>query len=218
MHLAAWRTITVVAVVIVIICAVVFVFTARKRSLGQGNIFRSVCQEFCPRGGGGGIPACLAGFQAHIQGGCLGGSGGGGLLVHSQGGSLGGSGPGPQPRAKFRGIWPGGYLLGGVTCSLIRGEGGCGDPPVTASAAALRILLECILVWWEVWFLLNSRKVEQDFLWLPSWTTHQCVKLLVEHGCNINHRDGQNRLGSNYIYYVLTYFCSYVAVCICKST
>ena len=24
-------------------------------------------------------------------------------------------------------------------------------------------------------------------------------KLLVEHGCNINHRDGQNRLGSNYI-------------------
>ena len=24
--------------------------TARKRSLGQGNIFRSVCQEFCPRG------------------------------------------------------------------------------------------------------------------------------------------------------------------------
>ena len=25
--------------------------TARKRSLGQGNIFRSVCQEFCPRGG-----------------------------------------------------------------------------------------------------------------------------------------------------------------------
>ena len=25
--------------------------TARKRSLGQGNIFRSVCQEFCPQGG-----------------------------------------------------------------------------------------------------------------------------------------------------------------------
>ena len=24
-----------------------------KRSFGQGNIFRSVCQEFCPRGGGG---------------------------------------------------------------------------------------------------------------------------------------------------------------------
>ena len=26
-------------------------FTARKRSLGQGNIFRSVCQEFCSQGG-----------------------------------------------------------------------------------------------------------------------------------------------------------------------
>ena len=26
--------------------------TARKRSLGQGNIFSSMCQEFCPRGGG----------------------------------------------------------------------------------------------------------------------------------------------------------------------
>ena len=25
--------------------------TARKRSLGQGNIFRSVCREFCPHGG-----------------------------------------------------------------------------------------------------------------------------------------------------------------------
>ena len=37
--------------------------------LGQGNIFRSVCQEFCLWGDGippclaGGIPACLGGFQ-----------------------------------------------------------------------------------------------------------------------------------------------------------
>ena len=30
----------------------IFFFTARKRSLGQGNIFSSMCQEFCPRGGG----------------------------------------------------------------------------------------------------------------------------------------------------------------------
>ena len=30
------------------------IITARKRSLGQGNIFRSVCQEFCPQLGGGG--------------------------------------------------------------------------------------------------------------------------------------------------------------------
>ena len=26
------------------------VFTARKRSLGPGNVFIGVCQEFCPRG------------------------------------------------------------------------------------------------------------------------------------------------------------------------
>ena len=30
--------------------------TARKRSLRQGNIFTSVCQEFCSRGRGG-VPA-----------------------------------------------------------------------------------------------------------------------------------------------------------------
>ena len=30
------------------------VVTACKRSLGQGNIFSNVCQEFCPRGGGSG--------------------------------------------------------------------------------------------------------------------------------------------------------------------
>ena len=34
-------------------CWFKYIFTARKRSLGQGNIFRSMCQEFCPRGGGG---------------------------------------------------------------------------------------------------------------------------------------------------------------------
>ena len=28
------------------------IFTARKRSLGQGNIFSSVCQEFCSQEGG----------------------------------------------------------------------------------------------------------------------------------------------------------------------
>ena len=29
----------------------VIIFAARKRSLGQGNFFRSVCQEFCPQRG-----------------------------------------------------------------------------------------------------------------------------------------------------------------------
>ena len=33
-----------------------------RNEVGAGNIFRSVCQEFCPRGGGGG----------HVwQGGCV---------------------------------------------------------------------------------------------------------------------------------------------------
>ena len=31
--------------------------TARKRSLAQGNIFRSVCQEFCPQGGSASVHA-----------------------------------------------------------------------------------------------------------------------------------------------------------------
>ena len=42
------------------------------RSLGQGNIFRSVCQEFCPGGG-----ACVAGGmhgRGHVwQGACMAG-------------------------------------------------------------------------------------------------------------------------------------------------
>ena len=36
------------------------VITARKRSLGQGNIFSSVCQEFCPQGG---LPQCMLGYH-----------------------------------------------------------------------------------------------------------------------------------------------------------
>ena len=28
-----------------------YFITTHKRSLGQGNIFRSVCQEFCSQGG-----------------------------------------------------------------------------------------------------------------------------------------------------------------------
>ena len=77
--------------------------------LGQGNIFRSVCQEFCPRGvvsqhalqvvsqhalkqvsWGGGIPACLAGFQAQTQR---------ASWAVWPGGSLG-----PDPRGKLWGL------------------------------------------------------------------------------------------------------------------
>ena len=93
-------------------------FTARKRSLGQGSIFRSVCQEFCPRGrgvvsqhalqvvsqhalqvSGGWYPSMPCRSQAHTQGrswGVLPGGlqahtqeGGGGLQANTQGGSWG---------------------------------------------------------------------------------------------------------------------------------
>ena len=37
-----------------------FIITARKRSLGQGNIVISVCQEFCPQGG---LPQCMLGYH-----------------------------------------------------------------------------------------------------------------------------------------------------------
>ena len=50
----------------------------------EGYVFTGVCQS---TGAGGGIPACLAGFQAHTQGRSLGGSGRGGLQAHTQGGS-----------------------------------------------------------------------------------------------------------------------------------
>ena len=36
------------------------IITARKRSLGQGDIFSSVCQEFCPQGG---LPQCMLGYH-----------------------------------------------------------------------------------------------------------------------------------------------------------
>ena len=51
------------------------IFTARKRSLGQGNVLSSVCQGFCPQGGGvHGRGACVAGGHAW-QGGMHGGGG-----------------------------------------------------------------------------------------------------------------------------------------------
>ena len=36
------------------------IITTRKRSLGQGNIFTSVCQEFCSQGG---MPHCILGYH-----------------------------------------------------------------------------------------------------------------------------------------------------------
>ena len=39
-----------------------------KRSLGQGNIFRIICQSFCPQGGGG----CTQTVGMHGWGGVVG--------------------------------------------------------------------------------------------------------------------------------------------------
>ena len=38
--------------------------TARKRSLGQFNIFSSVCQEFCPWGG---LSQCMLGYDTPLE-------------------------------------------------------------------------------------------------------------------------------------------------------
>ena len=84
-------------------------------------VFTGVCLSTGGRGGWGGIPACLAGFQAHTQGGSLGGSGGGGgLQAHTQGGSWGRSGPGPQPWGKLRGIWSRSTAKGEVEGDLVQ--------------------------------------------------------------------------------------------------
>ena len=101
-----------------IISIVTIFITARKRSLGQGKIFRSVCQEFCSQG------ECL------VWGGPGGVSGPGGCLV--LGGACSGGVPGP-----------GGCLLWGVPAPR-----GCAwwRSPGRLLPRAVRILLECILV------------------------------------------------------------------------
>ena len=97
------------------------IITAHKRSLGQGNIFRSVCQEFCPGGG----RVCSWGVSAR-----------GGVC------SRGVSAPG---EVCSWGVCSWGGLLGGL-CSW---GGAGGDPPGRPLLRAVRILLECILVLFE---------------------------------------------------------------------
>ena len=90
-------------------CNTFVIVTARKRSLGQGNIFTSVCQEFCSQGG------CLVLWGLCSRGvpGPKGVCSRGGCLVLG-GGLLRGS------------------ALGGV-CS--QGVPGGDPPPLTATAA-----------------------------------------------------------------------------------
>ena len=120
--------------------------------LGQGNIFRSMCQEFCSWGGGGN-PACIASLQANTQG-EVEGSGLGGLQAHIQGeveGSGLGSFQAPHPGGKLRGLtWgvsrpiPRGLQAHtwGVSQHALRQT----PPSRHLMLQMVRILLECILV------------------------------------------------------------------------
>ena len=102
--------------------------------LRQGNVFTSVCQEFCPQGGGGGVsvPACTTGHMtrrvsvwgASVQGGlCPGGGGslsrGRGIYVQGglclEAGSLSGGGVSVWGGVSVQGegLYPGGSLSRG---------------------------------------------------------------------------------------------------------
>ena len=91
--------------------------------LGQGNIFRSVCQEFCSQGG-----VWPGGLQADTQGGGW-GSGWGGLQARTQGGRLGGLQAHTQGGGW--GVWPRGSpgtegRLGGLARGSPGAEGRLG--------------------------------------------------------------------------------------------
>ena len=88
----------------------VYIFTTRKRSLGQGNIFTPVYHSVHR----GGIPTCIAGgiLACLAAGGCL-----------LPGGLLWGV-PAPGEGVYSGGSAPGGYALGGI-CS----RGGWWRPP-----------------------------------------------------------------------------------------
>ena len=125
------------------------VFTARKRSLGQGNMFTGVClstggvlsqhalqvvSQHALQQVSGGWGVCYPSMHCRWYPSMPCSRSWGGLQAHSQGGSGGGSGLGPQPRGKLRGIWSregtcsggdawsrgGGACFGGDACS-----GGC---------------------------------------------------------------------------------------------
>ena len=179
------------------------IFTARKRSLGQGNIFAPVCHS--AQGGSAsepparetplpGRPPCQGDPPAketpcqgnppaketplprrplprrppppgrHPRGKLIGIRSrptpkgeieGDQIQVHTQGGNWMGSDPGPDPRWKLRGIrsrpTPKGEIQGDQVQANIQGEiEGNQDqtpPPRRLLLRAVRILLECILVW-----------------------------------------------------------------------
>ena len=134
------------------------VVTARKRSLQR--LYFYTCLSFCPGGwwypsmhcrwfpsmpgrrspgGGGGIPACLAGFQAHTQRGSLRGSWG---------------------AWSWRGLLPGEVCSQGGTWSWgVRG----GDPPGWLLLRVVRILLECILVYKKCSLVFKTENYDCNF-------------------------------------------------------
>ena len=112
------------------------IITARKRSLGQGNIFTSVCQEFCSQGGcllpGDLVWRCVPppGGVPHL-GGCLllgGASSRGCLLWGGQGACSQGGVPAPEEGASLGVSPPGGASSGDGRLRAPRGvpaPGGC---------------------------------------------------------------------------------------------
>ena len=122
-------------------------FTARKRSLGQGNIFTPVCHSV-HRGGGmcgcsrGGMHGCSWGGHAWLL------LGGHAWLL--RGGMRGCSGGACV-------VAPGGHawLLPGGACVVAPKGGHAWDTTThrdTVNERAVSILLECILVWFVILF------------------------------------------------------------------
>ena len=114
------------------------VFTVRKRSLGQGDNFTSLCHSYCPQWGEGGWPPSMH-HRSHDQGVYMGG------CLHPGGLSLGGwLSPG-------RGLPPGGSTSReSASSNWGSASRGFGQTPWALWDAvykrAVHILLECILV------------------------------------------------------------------------
>ena len=125
--------------------------------LGQGNIFRNVCQEFCPRGGGACVAGCVCGGGYAWQG------------VYMAWGTCVAGGH----------AWQGGVCGGDV-----HGRGACMPrmPPghhkiPSVNARAVRILLECILV--EHVIRIGTTCFDTDFVSQMKLTTKPLINCFV---------------------------------------
>ena len=118
------------AVYITLKCQSVFI-TARKRSLGQGNIFRSVCQEFCSQGwvcvvaGGGACVVAQGGMHGFM--GCMHGCWGACVVAGGMHGCRGacvvvGGCVVTEGHAWLLGVC---MVAGGGACVVARGVHGC---------------------------------------------------------------------------------------------